>query len=152
MSNTLPKQAFVALAAVGWADGTLSRSEATALVEAARKHGLDGADLADVEASTKSRVALDAFEPGDLGQWDRVVTYALASWLARLDGVQSTSETDTLRMLGERLGLAGGVRERAASAAFDVSVLPQGGRPDRYDFARLVDQLEKKLPTLAVGA
>lgn len=148
MSNTLPRQAFVALAAVGWADGTLSRSEATALVEAAKKHGLDGADLAAVEASTKSKVAIDAFDPGDMSQWDRVITYALASWLAKLDGVQSTSETDTLKQLGERLGLADSVRQRAAAAAFDVSVLPQGGRPDRYDFAKLVDHLKKRLPTI----
>lgn len=150
MSNKLPKQAFVALAAVGWADGTLSRSEAAALVEAAKKHGLDGADLAAVEASTKSTVALDAFEPGDMSQWDRVITYALASWLAKLDGVQSTSETDTLKKLGERLGLNEGVRQRAAAAAFDVSVLPEGGRPDRYDFMKLVDQLKMKLPTIPI--
>lgn len=64
MANTLPKQAFVALAAVGWADGTLTRPEATALLDAARKHGLEGDDLAAVERSIKATVALAAFEPG----------------------------------------------------------------------------------------
>jgi len=151
MANTLPKQAFVALAAVGWADGTLKRSEATALVEAARKHGLTGDDLAEVERSTRAAVALAAFDPGELATWDRVVTYALASWMARLDGVQSTSETETLKLLGERLGLANPVRERAASAAFDIAVLPEGGRPDRYDFGKLVERLREKLPTLAAS-
>src|SRR5262245_60481140 len=121
MSNKLPKQAFVALAAVGWADGSLRRSEATALLEAAKKHDFDAEDLAVVEQSTKTPVALDAFDPGDMSERDRVMTYALASWLARLDGVQSTSETDTLRKLGERLGLANPVRERAAAAAFDIA-------------------------------
>jgi uncharacterized membrane protein YebE (DUF533 family) len=149
MSIHLPPQSFVALAAVGWADGTLKRSEATALVDAARKHGLEGADLAAVEQSTRSAVALDAFDPGAMSAWDRVVTYALASWLARLDGVQSADESAVLRRLGERLGLDDGLRQRAASAAFDIAVLPDGGRPDRYDFVKLVARLREKLPQLA---
>lgn len=149
MAQTLPKQAFVALAALGWADGTLKRGEALALVEAAKKHGLEGDDLAAVEESTKALVALDAFDPGAMSEWERIVTYALASWMARLDGVQSSSETAALRTLGERLALADAVRERAAAAAFDIFVLPQGGRPDRYDFAKLVERLRERLPTIA---
>jgi uncharacterized membrane protein YebE (DUF533 family) len=146
MSNKLPKQAFVALAAVGWADGRLTRPEATALVDSARKHGLDGDDLAAVERSTKAAVALAAFEPGEMSEWERTITYALASWLARLDGVQSSSETETLKQLGERLGLTDAVRERAAAAAFDIAVLPEGGRPDRYDFDKLVERLKVRMP------
>lgn len=149
MSNALPKQAFIALAAVGWADGSLRRSEAQGLVEAAKKLGLEGDDLAGVEACTTTPVALEAFDPGDMAEWDRVMTYALATWLARLDGVQSTSETKTLKTLGDRLDIGAPVRDRAASAAFDVAVLPEGGRPDRYDFAKLVARLKEKLPKIA---
>jgi uncharacterized membrane protein YebE (DUF533 family) len=149
MAQTLPKQAFVALAALGWADGTLKRSEAQALVEAAKKHGLAGEELAAVEQGTKEKVAIEAFEPGAMSEWERVVTYALASWMARLDGVQSSSETAALRTLGERLGLADALRERAAAAAFDIFVLPEGGRPDRYDFAKLVERLKERLPKIA---
>ena len=36
--------------------------------------------------------------------WERLVTYALASWLAQIDGVVSTEEHTTLIALGERLG------------------------------------------------
>jgi len=64
MAIKLPPQSFVALAAVGWADGSLRRSEVTALVDAARKLGLEGADLAAVEQSTKTPVQLEAFDPG----------------------------------------------------------------------------------------
>ena len=148
MAIPLPPQTFVALAAVGWADRTLSRPEATALVDAARKHGLDATALAAVEASTRSPVTLEAFEPGSMTVWERVVTYALASWLARLDGVQSSDESAVLRRLGERLGLDDGVRQRAAGAAFDIAVLPEGGRPDRYDFDKLVARLRERLPQL----
>jgi uncharacterized membrane protein YebE (DUF533 family) len=148
MITKLPKQSFVALAAVGWADGSLRRSEATALVEAAKKLGLDGEDLAAVEQSTRATVALDAFDPGVMTAWECVVTYALAIWLARLDGVQSTSESVTLRLLGDRLGLDDGLRQRAAAAALDIAVLPEGGRPDRYDFVKLVARLRERLPQL----
>jgi len=149
MSIKLPREAFVALAAVGWADGSLRRSEVTGLVEAAKKHGLEGEDLAAVERSTRSAVSLEALDPGPMSTWDRVVTYALASWLARLDGVQSTSETQVLKELGTRLGLAEPIRERAAGAAFDIAVLPEGGRPERYDFAGLAARLRERLPHLA---
>jgi hypothetical protein len=146
MAHTLPSQSFVALAAVGWADGRLTRSEATALVEAAKKHGLAGDDLAAVEASTKNKIALDAFDPGTMTVWDCVVTYALASWLARLDGVQSTSESEVLKKLGDRLRLDDAIQQRAAGAAFDIAVLPEGGRPERYDFAKLIARLRERLP------
>lgn len=149
MSNTLPKQSFVALAALGWVDGTLSRSEAAGLVEAAKKHGISGEDLASVELCTKSMVSLDVFEPGEMSEWDRVLTYALGTWLSRIDGVQSRSETEALVKLGERLGLTEAVRARASAAAFDVSVLPDGNRPDRFDFDLLVVKLKERLPRLA---
>jgi hypothetical protein len=151
MPHTLPSQSFIALAAVGWADGRLTRTEATALVDAARKHGLEGADLASIEASTKNRVLLDAFDPGKMTLWECIVTYALASWLARLDGVQSTGESQVLHKLGERLGLDEALRQRAEGAAFDIAVLPEGGRPDRYDFDKLVARLRARLPQFAGG-
>jgi uncharacterized membrane protein YebE (DUF533 family) len=146
MAIKLPAQSFVALAAVGWADGAVRRSEAIALVDAARKCGLEGDDLAAVEQSTRTPVTLDAFDPGVMTVWECVVTYALASWLARLDGVQSTDETDVLRHLGERLGLDDGLRQRAAGAALDIAVLPDGGRPDRYDFVKLIARLHERMP------
>jgi len=148
MAIKLPAQTFVALAAVAWADGSVRPSEAKALVDAAQKLGLEGDDLGTVEKSTKARVALDTFEPGDMSVWDRVLTYALASWLARIDGVQSTSESDVLRLLGERLGLADGLRQRAAGAAMDIAVLPEGGKPDRYDFVKLAARLRERMPQL----
>lgn len=152
MTAKLPKQSFVALAAVGWADGTLKRSEATALVDAARKLGLEGDDLAAVEQSTTAAVSLDAFDHGTMTLWECIVTYALASWLARLDGVQSADESAVLKKLGERLGLDDGLRQRAAGAAFDIAVLPEGGRPDRYDFEKLVARLHERLPQFPAKA
>jgi hypothetical protein len=148
MALILPKQAFLALAAVGWADGSFRKNEGAALLRAASACGVAGDDLAEVERSTKDRVSLDAFDASAMGEWERVLTYALASWLACLDGVQSTSESDVLKSLGKHLDLADGVRQRAAAAAFDIAVLPEGGRPEKYDFDKLAARLREKMPKL----
>jgi hypothetical protein len=148
---TLPKRSFLALAAVGWADGSLQRKEADGLVRAARACGLDGADLAEVERATKERIALDASSVGGLSRWEQVLTYSLASWLAFLDGVQSTDERETLAQLGDAMGLEKALRVRAAAAANDIACLPEGGRPDRFDFVKLAERLRDRLPQLSKG-
>ncbi len=151
MSSTLPKQSFLALAAVAWADGTYQKNEGAALLRAAKEHGLEADALAELEAATKKRVELTSVELDGLGEWEKVLTYALAAWIALLDGVVSTSEHASLRALGAQLNLAQPLRERAAAAAFDVSVLPDG-RPDKYDFGKLVARLRERMPQLAPKA
>jgi hypothetical protein len=147
---TLPKRSFLALAAIGWADGSLERKEADGLVRAAKACGLADADLSEIERATKERIALDGLDMSGLSRWEQVLTYALASWLAYLDGVQSTDERDTLAKLGEGLGLDKALRVRAAAAANDIACLPEGGRPDRFDFVKLAERLRDRLPQLSV--
>lgn len=147
MTVTLPKRSFLALAAIGWADGSLQRGEATGLVRAAKACGLAGADLAEVEKATKERVALDAVDVAGLSRWEQVLTFALASWLATVDGVKSTDERETLDRLGHALGLEAPLRVRAAAAANDIACTPEG-RPDRYDFVKLEARLKERLPQL----
>jgi tellurite resistance protein len=146
---TLPKQSFLALAAIGWSDGSLQRIEATGLLRAAKECGMAGGDLAEIERAAKAHVALDAASVGGLSQWEQVLTYALASWFASLDGIASTDERETLAKLGDALGLDPPLRVRAAAAANDIACLPEGGRPDRYDFVKLVARLRERLPQIA---
>lgn len=149
MTNvTLPKRSFLALAAIGWADGSLQRNEATGLVRAAKACGVDGADLAEIERSTAQRIALDAVDVAGLSRWEQVLTFALASWLSTIDGVKSTDERETLGRLGDALGLEEALRVRAAAAANDIACLPEGGRPDWFDFVKLVARLRERLPQL----
>lgn len=145
----LSKSSFLALAAIGWVDGSLQRVEAVGLLRAARAAGLSDGDIAEVEKATKERVSLDGIDLGALGEWDRVLTYALAAWFAQVDGVVSTSEATMLGALGDALGLADGVRKRAATAANDVACLPEGGRPEKYDFDKLVARLRERMPQYA---
>jgi hypothetical protein len=147
--STLPKQSFLALVAVGWVDHQLQRVEITGLMRAAKEAGLGAADLAEIEAATKKQTSLADLDLGGLGEWEQVLTYALAAWTAEVDGVVSTSESELLAELGTKLGLAEPVRKRATVAAHDIACLPQGGRPERYDFQKLNARLKELLPRLA---
>ena len=144
----LPKQVFLALAAVGWADGSLQRTEASGLLRAAKECGVGESELAEIEKATKAKVALADVPLGETTPWQKVLAYALASWLAQLDGITSTDESETLAKLGDALALDKPLRVRAAAAANDIACLPEGGRPERYDFVKLVARLRERLPQL----
>jgi uncharacterized tellurite resistance protein B-like protein len=149
MDKKLPLQSFLALAAIGWADGSLQRVEREGLLRAARECGVDGADLAAVEKASTEHCSLDGVDLSGMSRWERVLTYALAAWFAALDGVISTSEHATMVRIGDQLGLDAALRVRAAAAANDIACLPGGGKPDRYDFVKLTLRLRERLPQLA---
>src|SRR5580692_7900655 len=148
-SAKLPLQSFLALAAIGWADGSLQRVERQGLVHAAKECGLTGDELAQIESAMTERQLLAGVDLSGLTRWQQVVTYALASWFAALDGVVSTSEHETMVCIGDQLGLEQPLRVRAAAAAHDIACLPGGGKPDRYDFVKLTARLRERLPQLA---
>lgn len=145
----LSKRSFLALSALGWVDGSLQRIESVGLLRAAREAGLTGTDLDEIEKSTKEKHTIDEMDLSGMSEWDQVLTYALAAWFAQLDGVVSTDESTTLGTLGKKLGLPEPMRKRAAVAAHDIACLPEGGRPDRYDFQKLMARLKERMPKLA---
>ncbi len=149
MDKKLPLQSFLALAAIGWADGSLQRIEREGLLRAARECGLSDEELGEVERASKERRTLEGLALGGMTRWEQVLTYALAAWFASLDGVISTSEHATMVQVGDKLGLDAPLRARAAAAANDIACLPGAGRPERYDFVKLVARLHERLPQLA---
>jgi hypothetical protein len=149
MAMDLPSGSFIALSAVAWADGRMSKMEATGLLGAARACGIEGEELAAIERSTKAQVSLDDFDADELSGWQKALTYAIASWLARIDGTTVTVEHESLAALADKLDLGKEKLGAAASAAFDISCLPGGHKPEKYDFVKLVEQLKVKLPSLA---
>ena len=152
MDKQLPLQSFLALAAIGWADGSLQRVEREGLLRAAKECGLTNDELTLVERASKEQRTLDGVELEGLSRWEQVLTFALASWFAALDGVVSTSEHETLVRVGDKLGLDAALRVRASAAANDIACLPGGGRPERYDFVKLVARLRERLPQVAKDA
>jgi uncharacterized membrane protein YebE (DUF533 family) len=128
---------FIALAAIGWADGRLDADEADAIVRAAADEGLSLEQIADIEESTRTPLDLGVIDRRGMSKDDRLFVYAVACWIARLDGRVTPAESDALGKLGERLGVPERPRVSAESIAREVAERPEGDRPARYDLAGL---------------
>jgi uncharacterized membrane protein YebE (DUF533 family) len=141
----LRKDIFVALAAVGWADGALDADEADGIVRAAVEEGLSLEEIADIEASTKERIDLGVVERAGLTKEDRLFVFAVACWIARMDGQVTDAENEALAKLGERLGVPDRARVHAEAIVGEVAQLPEGDRPARFDLAALRRILAERL-------
>ncbi len=131
----LGKDIFVALAAVAWADGQLDADEADAIVRAAADEDLSLEEIAAIESATKTPVDLGVIDRSGMSKEDRLFVYAVACWIARLDGRVTDAESDALGKLGERLGVPERPRVHAEAIAREVAEMPEGDRPSRYDLA-----------------
>jgi uncharacterized membrane protein YebE (DUF533 family) len=146
MSETrLGRDVFLALAAVGWADGKLDSDEADAIVRTAAEEGLPIEQIAEIEAATKKPIDLGTIDRSSLTKEDRLFVYAVASWMTRLDGQMTAGELDALQKLGTALAISDAARSQADSIAQDVAFLPAGDRPDRYDLGKLRRILSARL-------
>jgi uncharacterized membrane protein YebE (DUF533 family) len=141
----LGKDIFVALAAIAWADGQLDADEADAIVRAAADEGLSLEEIAAIEESTRERVDLGVIDRSAMSKDDRIFVYAIACWIARLDGRVTAAESDALGKLGERLGVPERPRVHAEAIAREVAEMPEGDRPARYDLPALRRILSERL-------
>jgi uncharacterized membrane protein YebE (DUF533 family) len=147
----LRKDVFVALSAVAWADGKLDPDEADAIVRAAVDEGLSLEEIAEIESSTKSKVDLGAIDRAGLSKEDRLFVYAVACWIARMDGQVTPEESAALAQLGEKLGVPERPRAHAEDVAKQVAAMPEGDRPARYDLAALRRILGERLRDAAAA-
>jgi uncharacterized membrane protein YebE (DUF533 family) len=143
--SKLRRDVFIALAAVAWADGELAPDEADAIVRAAADEGLSLEEIAEIESATRTRVDLGTVDRTGLSKEDRVFIYAVACWIARLDGRVTPEESEALAALGERLGVPERPRVHAEAAVRQVAEMPEGDRPARYDLAALRRLLGERL-------
>jgi uncharacterized membrane protein YebE (DUF533 family) len=145
------KDIFVALAAVAWVDGHLDADEADAIVRAAADDGVPLEEIAAIEEATKAPVDLGVIDRTGMSKEDRLFVYAVACWIARIDGRVTAQEGDLLAKLGERLGIPERPRVRAEAIAREVAELPDGDRPARYDLMALRRILGERLVDAAPG-
>jgi len=132
----LGRDVYIALAAVGWADGNLDQEEADAIVRMALEEGLDLTEIAEIEAATKDPIDLGVIDRKNLSKEDRLFVYAAACWLTRLDGVVTPAEVDALSRLGEALKIP--EKPRAIVDGIAQEVANRGDdRPSRYDLVGL---------------
>ena len=142
----LGKNVFLALAAVGVADGAASDDELEALVHAAEASGVSSAEVEEIKTAARtvkgnfSEVANLRLTPEE-----RLFAYAIATWLVRVDGMVMPEEKMALYKLGNALKLADGDRTRASAASFKVWQLDPTVRPQRFDIAALSEAIKAAL-------
>jgi len=140
MSDNRPRlgrDVYIALAAIGWADGHLDQEEADAIVRTALEEGLDIDEISEIEAATKKPVDIGVIDRKDMSKQDRLFVYAVASWMTRLDGQVTDTELRALRKLGDALKVPDKPRQHADAIAQEVVGLSDDDRPARYDLVAL---------------
>ena len=133
----LGRDIYLALAAVGWADGNLDAEEADAIVRTALEEGLALDEIEEIEHATKHRVDMGIIDRASMSKEDRLFVYAVASWMTRLDGAISQRETQTLSRLGDALKVPEGPRQHAEAIVQEVAAMSEDLRPARYDLPAL---------------
>jgi uncharacterized membrane protein YebE (DUF533 family) len=141
----LGRDVFIALAAIGWADGKLDEDEADAIVRAALDEGLSIDEIEEIEKSTRAPVSLEFLDRSFMGKDDRLFVYAMASWIARMDGEVTPEEVKALAELGDALGVPEKPRGFADAIALEIAQQPAGDRPHRYDLPKLRATISERL-------
>jgi uncharacterized membrane protein YebE (DUF533 family) len=139
--QTLGRDVFLALAAVGWADGKLDADEADAIIRTAAEEDLDIDDLAEIDRAVKTPIDLGVLDRAVLSDSDRRFVYGVALWMSRLDGDVSESELSVLAKLRSALGLTDDRTSAIERAVDEVVAMPFGDRPHRFDLPRLRELL-----------
>ncbi len=143
--HKLGRDVFIALAAVGWADGNLDEEEADAIVRTAVEEGLELEEISEIEEATKSRVEVGSIDLSAMTKQDRLFVYAVAAWMTRLDGVVDDGEVSALDKLGAALKIPEAPRGHADAIAKEIAELPEGDRPSRYELPKLRAVITERL-------
>jgi uncharacterized membrane protein YebE (DUF533 family) len=136
---------FIALAAVGWADGELDPDEADAIVRTALEDGLDIDEITAIEKATKSPVAVGDIDLSRMSKADRLFVYAVGTWISRIDGRIAPEELAALEELGAALRIPARPREIADSIAEEIGLLGEGDDPVFYNLPQLRETLKARL-------
>ncbi len=134
---------FIALAAVGWADGELTRAAADAILRAAAEEGLDIDSLQKLDEAVQKTVDVGVVDRMNMSKSDRLYVYAVASWVATIDGEASVRTREALEQLGTALGVPKAPRERADEIMREIA--EQDSRPERFDLRALRQTLDERL-------
>jgi uncharacterized membrane protein YebE (DUF533 family) len=149
MSDATPRlgrDVFLALAAIGWADGKMDPDEADAIVRTATDEGLSLEEIQEIEEATRNKIDMIAtLDRGAMSKEDRLFVYAVASWMVRLDGKSTEEELTALTRLGELLKIPEKPRAHADAIAQEIAALPDGDRPLRYDLGKLRSVIAERL-------
>jgi uncharacterized membrane protein YebE (DUF533 family) len=139
----LGRDVYLALAAVGWADGKLSDQAADAILGAAAEEGLDLDDLERIRAAVQAPVDLGRVDRANMSKSDRLYVYAVASFIASLDGEVSAERRERLAALGTLLAVPEQPRNRADAIMRELTTGADGSA--QLDLRALRRTLDDKL-------
>lgn len=139
----LGRDIYLALAAVGWADGQLTQEGADAIMRTALEEGLDLDTVAEIEEATKHPQTIGLIDRLKMSKSDRLYVYAVASWITLLDGKVTDAEQAALQKLSAALGVPEAPRAHADAIMREVAAA--GDRPDRFDLIGLRRRLDEEL-------
>jgi uncharacterized membrane protein YebE (DUF533 family) len=141
----LGRDVYIALAAIGWADGQLDPDEADAIVRTALEEGLDLDEIGAIEEATKKPVDIGVIDRSGMSKEDRLFVYGVASWMTRLDGQVTDSEIAALGRLGDALKVPEKPRQQVDKIVEQVAALSENDRPARYDLVALRKTITERL-------
>lgn len=141
----LGRDIYIALAAIGWADGNLDEDEADAIVRTAVEEGLDLEEIAEIEQATKKPIDIGEINRRGMSKEDKLFVYAVACWMTRLDGKVDDGEVAALDKLGAALKIPERPRYHADQIAAEVAAMDEGDRPARYDLSALRAIIHERL-------
>lgn len=128
---------------MGWADGELTRPAADAILRTAAEEGLDLESLQKLEEAVRNRVELGVVDRMNMSKSDRLFAYAVASWVATLDGDSSSRTAEALDQLGQALGVPEAPRRHADEIMREIA--GEDVRPERFDIRALRSTLDERL-------
>jgi uncharacterized membrane protein YebE (DUF533 family) len=143
--HKLGRDVYIALAAVGWADGHLNPDEADAIVKTAVEEGLTLEEIAEIEEATKNPVDMGEIDRRNMSKEDRLFVYAVAAWMTWLDGDVSDGEIAALAQLNNALNVPKAPRKRADEIMREVAHKSEDIRPARYDLVGLRRIIHERL-------
>lgn len=145
MHGGLSRDVSIALAAIGWADGTLDPKEADAIVRAAVDERLELEAIHEIEVATQKPVSTSAIDLDHLAEPDRLIVYAVGSWSVGMDGRLAPEERTALDALGNRLRIPAGPRLEAEAIAYKFGQLGASDEPLFYDLPKRRASLKSAL-------
>jgi len=145
MEQRIGRDVFLALAAVGWADGKLDPREADAIVRMALDEGLEIEEIAEIEKATTEPLDIGAIDISKMTKADRLFVYAVGSWVARVDGRVAAEELAALDELGARLHIPQRPREHADRIAAEIGELEHSDEAVFYNLPKLRRTLKRRL-------
>lgn len=145
----LGRDVFIALAAVGWADGKLDADEADAICRAALEEGLELDEIEEIEKATKEPVDVGSIDISSMSKADRLFVYAVGSWISRIDGKVAPEELEALDRLGAALKIPDKPREHAEAIAAEIGSLGESDEPSFFNLPKLRVTLKARLAEAA---